>query len=106
MIYKYLDKTPEFASPFNGWIADTARVIGDVYLGHQASIWFGAVIRGKHNFDRYNSRADEFRAFCCFDHCFDTLNGESQRQTPMDLRSGITSKTKLPQQKWPHLQKM
>ncbi len=46
MIYKYLDKTPEFASPFNGWIADTARVIGDVYLGHQASVWFGAVIRG------------------------------------------------------------
>ncbi|MEN2751394.1 gamma carbonic anhydrase family protein [Psychrobacter sp. FBL11] len=46
MIYQYLDKTPEFASPFNGWVADSARVIGDVYLGHQASIWFGAVIRG------------------------------------------------------------
>ncbi|WP_367104023.1 gamma carbonic anhydrase family protein [uncultured Psychrobacter sp.] len=46
MIYKYLDKTPQFASPFNGWVADTARVIGDVYLGHQASVWFGAVIRG------------------------------------------------------------
>lgn len=46
MIYQYLDKTPEFASPFNGWVADTARVIGDVYLGHQASVWFGAVIRG------------------------------------------------------------
>lgn len=46
MIYQYLDKAPEFASPFNGWVADTARVIGDVYLGHQASVWFGAVIRG------------------------------------------------------------
>jgi carbonic anhydrase/acetyltransferase-like protein (isoleucine patch superfamily) len=46
MIYQYLDKTPEFAVPFNGWVADSARVIGDVYLGHQASIWFGAVIRG------------------------------------------------------------
>ncbi len=46
MIYQYLDKTPEFAVPFNGWIADTASVIGDVYLGHQASVWFGAVIRG------------------------------------------------------------
>ncbi len=46
MIYQYLDKTPKFASPFNGWVADTARVIGDVYLGHQASVWFGAVIRG------------------------------------------------------------
>ncbi len=46
MIYQYLDKVPEFASPFNGWVADSARVIGDVYLGHQASIWFGAVLRG------------------------------------------------------------
>ncbi|MCG3842801.1 gamma carbonic anhydrase family protein [Psychrobacter sp. Ps1] len=46
MIFKYLDKTPEFAVPFNGWIADSAQVMGDVYLGHQANIWFGAVIRG------------------------------------------------------------
>ena len=46
MIYQYLDTKPEFAVPFNGWVADTARVIGDVYLGHQASVWFGAVIRG------------------------------------------------------------
>ena len=46
MIYQYLDKVPTFAVPFNGWVADSARVIGDVYLGHQASVWFGAVIRG------------------------------------------------------------
>ena len=46
MIYQYIDKTPEFASPFHGWVADSAQVIGDVYLGHQASVWFGAVIRG------------------------------------------------------------
>lgn len=46
MLYQYLDKTPSFATPFQGWVADSARVIGDVYLGHQASVWFGAVIRG------------------------------------------------------------
>ncbi|AWT48811.1 gamma carbonic anhydrase family protein [Psychrobacter sp. YP14] len=46
MIYKFLDKAPQFATPFQGWVADSARVIGDVYLGHQASVWFGAVIRG------------------------------------------------------------
>ncbi|MCG3809320.1 gamma carbonic anhydrase family protein [Psychrobacter sp. Ps4] len=46
MIYQYLDKVPEFAVPFHGWVADSARVIGDVYLGHQANVWFGAVIRG------------------------------------------------------------
>lgn len=46
MIYKYMDKTPQFSTPFNGWVADSARVIGDVYLGQHASVWFGAVIRG------------------------------------------------------------
>ena len=46
MIYQYLDKTPEFAVPFNGWVAESAQVMGDVYLGHQANVWFGAVIRG------------------------------------------------------------
>jgi carbonic anhydrase/acetyltransferase-like protein (isoleucine patch superfamily) len=29
-----------------GWIADSAEVIGRVELGAQASIWFGAVVRG------------------------------------------------------------
>lgn len=28
------------------WIADTARVVGNVQLGAESSIWFGAVIRG------------------------------------------------------------
>lgn len=46
MIYQYLQKIPEFASPFQGWVADSAQVIGNVYLGHRASVWFGAVIRG------------------------------------------------------------
>ncbi|PNK61604.1 gamma carbonic anhydrase family protein [Psychrobacter sp. FDAARGOS_221] len=46
MIYQFLDKTPKFAAPFNGWVAESAQVIGDVYLGHKASVWFGAVIRG------------------------------------------------------------
>lgn len=28
------------------WIADTARVFGNVVLGDECSIWFGAVLRG------------------------------------------------------------
>jgi carbonic anhydrase/acetyltransferase-like protein (isoleucine patch superfamily) len=28
------------------WIADSAQVIGDVVLGENASVWFGAVLRG------------------------------------------------------------
>lgn len=46
MIYEFLDKKPTFATPFNGWVANSAEVIGDVTLGQNASVWFGAVIRG------------------------------------------------------------
>jgi carbonic anhydrase/acetyltransferase-like protein (isoleucine patch superfamily) len=28
------------------WIADTARVFGNVILGDECSVWFGAVLRG------------------------------------------------------------
>jgi carbonic anhydrase/acetyltransferase-like protein (isoleucine patch superfamily) len=31
--------------PEDSWIAPSADVIGDVQLGHQVGIWFGAVIR-------------------------------------------------------------
>ncbi len=48
MIYQYKNNRPQFATPFNGWVADSAEVIGDVYLGQQASVWFGVVIRGDH----------------------------------------------------------
>lgn len=30
----------------DAWVADSAQVIGDVDLGDNASVWFGAVIRG------------------------------------------------------------
>ncbi|MEM0915745.1 MAG: gamma carbonic anhydrase family protein [Planctomycetota bacterium] len=30
----------------HAWIADTARVVGDVTLGQNVSIWYGAVMRG------------------------------------------------------------
>ena len=43
-IVPYDGVTPTVA---NGvFIADTARVIGDVHLGEQTSIWYGTVIRG------------------------------------------------------------
>lgn len=30
----------------NAWVADSAQVIGKVVLGENASVWFGAVLRG------------------------------------------------------------
>jgi carbonic anhydrase/acetyltransferase-like protein (isoleucine patch superfamily) len=34
------------------WVADGAHVIGDVHLGEDASVWFGAVLRGDVNIIR------------------------------------------------------
>lgn len=32
--------------PGSAWVADSAQVMGDVNLGEDASVWFGAVVRG------------------------------------------------------------
>ena len=41
---RYLDKLPVFGDGV--LLAPTAAVIGDVRLGHDVSIWYGAVLRG------------------------------------------------------------
>jgi carbonic anhydrase/acetyltransferase-like protein (isoleucine patch superfamily) len=43
-LYEYDGKRP--AVPDSAWIAPSADLIGDVVLGEEASVWFGAVIRG------------------------------------------------------------
>lgn len=44
MIYKFEDRSPSLPEEY--YVADSAAVIGDVILGHQSSVWFGAVLRG------------------------------------------------------------
>jgi carbonic anhydrase/acetyltransferase-like protein (isoleucine patch superfamily) len=36
----------------SAWVAESAQVIGDVHLAEDASVWFGAVLRGDVNFIR------------------------------------------------------
>ncbi len=43
-IYALGDRAPTI--PESAWVADSAQVIGDVTLGQDVSIWFGAVLRG------------------------------------------------------------
>ena len=43
-IYELDGKVPQLGE--GAWVADSARVIGEVYLGPNASIWYGTVIRG------------------------------------------------------------
>src|SRR5688572_12918961 len=45
-IYGLGDKTPQLPPAGEYWIAPTAVVVGDVILAKNASVWFGAVVRG------------------------------------------------------------
>ncbi len=42
-LYRIADQQPSIAA--SAWIAPSADLIGDVRLGDEASVWFGAVIR-------------------------------------------------------------
>ena len=44
MLISYKGKTPQIAA--NAFVADNAVIIGDVTVGPDASVWFGAVVRG------------------------------------------------------------
>ena len=44
MIHSFVGKTPELDD--SNFVADTATIVGDVRLGKDVSVWFGASIRG------------------------------------------------------------
>ncbi len=46
-LLEYLGRWPQIGA--NVFLADNARVIGDVVIGEQSSIWFGSVLRGDIN---------------------------------------------------------
>lgn len=45
-IYKLGDRSPTFPKSDAYWVAPTATLIGDIRLNEEASVWFGAVLRG------------------------------------------------------------
>jgi carbonic anhydrase/acetyltransferase-like protein (isoleucine patch superfamily) len=45
-IYKLGDVTPILPGEGQYWVAPDAQVMGNIELKHQASVWFGAVLRG------------------------------------------------------------
>ena len=55
-IISYQSHLPRIASDV--FVADTARVIGDVEIGAGSGVWFGAVIRGDVNAIRIGSRTN------------------------------------------------
>jgi carbonic anhydrase/acetyltransferase-like protein (isoleucine patch superfamily) len=49
-VYQLNDDAPQLAA--RAWVADSASVIGRVQLGENASVWYGAVLRGDNDLIR------------------------------------------------------
>lgn len=45
-IYRLGDRVPQLPASDRFWVAPDAQIIGDVRLGEDVGIWFGAVLRG------------------------------------------------------------
>ena len=56
-IYQLDGETPQLPSDGRYWVADSAAVIGRVRLKADASIWFGAVLRGDNEWIEIGERS-------------------------------------------------
>ena len=55
-IYRLGDDVPRLAP--GAWVAETAQVIGRVAMGEDASVWFGAVLRGDNEWITLGARSN------------------------------------------------
>ena len=56
-IYRLDDEQPELPADQRYWVAETAAVIGRVRLKTDASVWFGAVLRGDNEWIELGERS-------------------------------------------------
>ncbi len=56
-IYQIDGQAPEFPAEGHYWVAETATLIGRVRLKRDASVWFGAVLRGDNEWIELGERS-------------------------------------------------
>ena len=56
MIKQFKNKQPHLGR--NVYISENAAVIGEVMLGNEVNIWFGAVVRGDMHYIKIDSRSN------------------------------------------------
>jgi carbonic anhydrase/acetyltransferase-like protein (isoleucine patch superfamily) len=56
IIKTLLGKTPQFGQ--NVFLAETSAILGDVIMGDECSVWYGAVVRGDVNFIRIGNQVN------------------------------------------------
>ncbi len=57
-LYHLADQAPSPSEPGRFWVAPGAHVIGDVRIGEDVSVWFGAVIRADNEPIRLGARSN------------------------------------------------
>ncbi len=57
-LYRLGDRAPQSSGNGRFWVAPGAHVIGDVRIGEDVSVWFGAVIRGDNEPIRIGRRSN------------------------------------------------
>lgn len=57
-VYTLDGRTPELTDPGSVYVAPGAHVIGQVRLGRDASVWFGAVLRGDNDLIAIGDRSN------------------------------------------------
>ncbi|HTQ84448.1 MAG TPA: gamma carbonic anhydrase family protein [Pseudolabrys sp.] len=56
-VYELAGERPEFPGEGQYWVAETATLIGRVRLKREASVWFGAVLRGDNEWIELGERS-------------------------------------------------
>jgi len=56
-IYELAGERPEFPGEGQYWVAETATLIGRVRLKREASVWFGAILRGDNEWIELGERS-------------------------------------------------
>lgn len=56
LIKEVLGKTPQMGK--DCYLADNATLVGDIEMGEQCSVWFGAVVRGDVNYIRMGNKVN------------------------------------------------
>jgi len=57
-LYRLEEYAPQTSAPGRVWVAPGAHVIGDVRIGEDVSVWFGAVIRADNEPIRIGARSN------------------------------------------------
>ena len=57
-LYRLADQAPQASEPGRFWVAPGAHVVGDVRMGEDVSVWFGAIIRADNEPIRIGARSN------------------------------------------------